>query len=151
MSPTSTPALSFKENEEVACYHGDLIYRAKVLAGEYWKNHESEKDGAYYFVHYPGWKSTHDEWVPESRLKHITEKVKLTTKKVKAKKVVAKKVVTVATPKRRTPARLVRPAAKVSKKVKASKAKAPSKTMKKAVTKVIAKPSGTSSRPRRGN
>jgi mortality factor 4-like protein 1 len=29
-------------------------------------------DGAYYFVHYQGWKTTWDEWVPQDRVLPLT-------------------------------------------------------------------------------
>jgi len=61
--------LTFNEDEKVLCFHGPLIYEAKILKGELWENKEIEKDnGPHYYVHYKGWKQKWDEWVPESRV-----------------------------------------------------------------------------------
>lgn len=34
------------------------LYDMKILKAEYWKDKEDHEDGAYYFVHYKGWKQT---------------------------------------------------------------------------------------------
>ncbi|KAJ3073906.1 Esa1p-associated factor, partial [Quaeritorhiza haematococci] len=70
--------LAFEDNEKILCFHGPLLYEAKVLKGEYWEGKEDEaQNGAHYFVHYKGWKQTWDEWVPESRtLKFNDENLK---------------------------------------------------------------------------
>jgi len=61
--------LTFNEDEKVLCFHGPLIYEAKILKGELWENKQIEKDnGPHYYVHYKGWKQKWDEWVPESRV-----------------------------------------------------------------------------------
>ncbi|KAK9765053.1 Esa1p-associated factor [Basidiobolus ranarum] len=72
--------LSFKKEEKILCFHGPLLYEAKVLKAEWWEEGidpetgEELEEGAHYFVHYKGWKQTWDEWVPESRtLKHNAE------------------------------------------------------------------------------
>jgi mortality factor 4-like protein 1 len=66
----------FQENEKVLCFHGPMIYEAKVLKQE--KKPESD----YFFVHYSGnlfsitnlgWKKTWDEWVPEARILKLSE------------------------------------------------------------------------------
>ncbi|EJT98250.1 MRG-domain-containing protein [Dacryopinax primogenitus] len=67
---------SFSINEKVLCYHGPLLYEAKVLKNETWDDTNSKLDhsrGPHYFVHYKGWKNTWDEWVPQSRLLKFTE------------------------------------------------------------------------------
>ena len=50
----------FAQNERVLCYHGPLIYEAKVLKAETWDetNSLSGSYGPHYFVHYKGWKQT---------------------------------------------------------------------------------------------
>ncbi|KAJ3105027.1 UDP-glucuronic acid decarboxylase 1 [Phlyctochytrium planicorne] len=70
--------LTFSENEKVLCFHGPLIYEAKVLKGELWQGKEPpEENGPHYFIHYKGWKQTWDEWVPETRvLKYNDENLK---------------------------------------------------------------------------
>src|SRR5579863_7108505 len=54
----STP--SFSVNERVLCYHGPLIYEAKVLKCEVWDETNTKLDtvGPHHFVHYKGWKQT---------------------------------------------------------------------------------------------
>jgi hypothetical protein len=55
----STP--SFATNERVLCYHGPLVYEAKVLKCEVWDETNTKLDsvGAHYLVHYKGWKQTY--------------------------------------------------------------------------------------------
>ncbi|CAO3658645.1 unnamed protein product [Umbelopsis ramanniana] len=65
---TKTSKTLFTENEKVLCFHGPLIYEAKVLQSD----HVATK-GFQYFIHYKGWKQTWDEWVPESRVLKWTD------------------------------------------------------------------------------
>ncbi|MBW0515892.1 hypothetical protein O181_055607 [Austropuccinia psidii MF-1] len=68
--------LAFSENERVLCYHGPLIYEAKILKIEECKDGERKelsRKGPEYWVHYKGWKQSWDEWVPESRLLKFSE------------------------------------------------------------------------------
>lgn len=52
----------FQENDKVLCFHGSMLYEAKVLETK-------EKEGKmYYFIHYKGWKNTWDEWLGEERV-----------------------------------------------------------------------------------
>ncbi|CAG8501408.1 819_t:CDS:10 [Diversispora eburnea] len=62
--------LNFSENEVVLCFHGPLLYEAKILKAENWGSNDSGSGdkGPHYFVHYKGWKKTWDEWVPEERV-----------------------------------------------------------------------------------
>jgi len=58
-SPTE---LSYEMNERVLCYHGPLIYEAKVLKSPIIHTEETAPPsgpGPYYFVHYKGWKQTY--------------------------------------------------------------------------------------------
>jgi mortality factor 4-like protein 1 len=92
-------APSFALGERVLCYHGPLIYEAKVLKCEVWDETNTKLDtiGPHYFVHYKGWKQTcvptrvllmasalsdfrypyivssWDEWVPTARLLKYSE------------------------------------------------------------------------------
>ncbi|KII84721.1 hypothetical protein PLICRDRAFT_57249 [Plicaturopsis crispa FD-325 SS-3] len=68
-------SISYAINERVLCYHGPLIYEAKVLKTEDWDETNSKLGsvGPHYFVHYKGWKQTWDEWVPASRLLKLNE------------------------------------------------------------------------------
>ena len=53
-------AQSFNPNERVLCYHGPLIYEAKILKAETWDatNTQTGALGVHYYVHYKGWKQT---------------------------------------------------------------------------------------------
>ncbi|KAM5530452.1 hypothetical protein V8D89_015892 [Ganoderma adspersum] len=68
-------AQSFTANERVLCYHGPLIYEAKVLKAETWDERTTQTGvvGPHYYVHYKGWKQTWDEWVDASRLLKFNE------------------------------------------------------------------------------
>ncbi|GAA5870359.1 hypothetical protein JCM16303_001975 [Sporobolomyces ruberrimus] len=73
LNPSSK--LPYAENEKALCFHGPLMYEAKVLKAEMWTK-ATNKNGAvgpHYFVHYKGWKQTWDEWVPEERLNKYNE------------------------------------------------------------------------------
>ncbi|KAJ6617905.1 MRG-domain-containing protein [Mycena sp. CBHHK59/15] len=61
---------TYSTGENVLCYHGPLIYVAKILKTQTVdeKNTITGKEGLHYFVHYKGWKTTWDEWVPSERL-----------------------------------------------------------------------------------
>ena len=62
-------APSFSVNERVLCYHGPLIYEAKVLKCEVWDETNTKLDtvGAHHFVHYKGWKQTCVSLLPTCR------------------------------------------------------------------------------------
>ncbi|CAG8558909.1 9852_t:CDS:10, partial [Dentiscutata heterogama] len=62
--------LNFSQDELILCFHGPLLYEAKILKAENWGPDDSEsgETGPHYFVHYKGWKKTWDEWVPEERV-----------------------------------------------------------------------------------
>jgi len=52
----------FTADEKVLCYHGPLLYEAKILKSK-------KESGNYsYFVHYQGWNKNWDEWVGEARI-----------------------------------------------------------------------------------
>jgi len=69
------PRVEFSENEKVLCYHGPLLYEAKVLKVKEISTEDTRDSGKgkQYWVHYKGWKSKWDEWVAESRLLKMTE------------------------------------------------------------------------------
>ncbi|KAJ2727002.1 Esa1p-associated factor [Coemansia sp. Benny D115] len=71
----SSSTLQFKANERILCFHGPLLYEAKVLKAELWDGSDPEAPdpGPHYFVHYKGWKQTWDEWVDESRTLKFNE------------------------------------------------------------------------------
>ncbi|KAJ7208046.1 MRG-domain-containing protein [Mycena pura] len=82
----SEPPPTYIAGENVLCYHGPLVYLAKILkvqpgeADE--KNTITGQDGLHYFVHYKGWKTTWDEWVPASRLLKDNEASRLLQKQL---------------------------------------------------------------------
>ncbi|PWN52642.1 NuA4 histone acetyltransferase complex, Eaf3/MRG15 subunit [Violaceomyces palustris] len=65
----------YQVGEKTLCFHGPLIYQAKVLKAEKWSGDDnaSGQTGPHYLVHYQGWKQTWDEWVPESRLLKLND------------------------------------------------------------------------------
>ncbi|KAI9140617.1 MRG-domain-containing protein [Paraphysoderma sedebokerense] len=60
--------LAFVPEEKILCFHGPMLYEAKVLKTELWEQSGEHAAGPHYFVHYKGWKQTWDEWVPQSRI-----------------------------------------------------------------------------------
>ena len=52
----------WKEGEKILCFHGPLIYEAKI------QQVEIQNGIPKYFIHYRGWNKNWDEWVPEARM-----------------------------------------------------------------------------------
>ncbi|KAJ2481908.1 Esa1p-associated factor [Coemansia sp. RSA 2131] len=71
----SSTSLLFRANERILCFHGPLLYEAKVVKAEMWDGTDPDapEPGPHYFVHYKGWKQTWDEWVDESRALKFNE------------------------------------------------------------------------------
>ncbi|KAJ2136391.1 Esa1p-associated factor [Coemansia sp. RSA 678] len=71
----SSTSLLFRSNERILCFHGPLLYEAKVVKAEMWDGTDPDapEPGPHYFVHYKGWKQTWDEWVDESRALKFNE------------------------------------------------------------------------------
>ncbi|KAJ2456187.1 Esa1p-associated factor [Coemansia sp. RSA 2336] len=67
--------LLFRPNERILCFHGPLLYEAKVVKAEMrdGSDPDAPEPGPHYFVHYKGWKQTWDEWVDESRALKFNE------------------------------------------------------------------------------
>lgn len=68
----SMPGASFSAGEQILCYHGPLIYEAKILKAEHLESGDGHGIGPHYLVHYKGWNEKWDEWVPESRVMKFT-------------------------------------------------------------------------------
>lgn len=91
----SASTTTFTQNERVLCYHGPMIYEAKILKIDNWDDSTTKSGavGPHFFVHYKGWKQTRvsatprlmmpgsdvlgscrwDEWVPAARLLKYNE------------------------------------------------------------------------------
>ena len=56
----SASTTTFTQNERVLCYHGPMIYEAKILKIDNWDeaNTKTGTVGPHFFVHYKGWKQT---------------------------------------------------------------------------------------------
>ncbi|CAI2172914.1 15259_t:CDS:2 [Funneliformis geosporum] len=72
---TQNKEFLYQQNEKILCYHGPMIYEAKILDFEYFENKhpKSNLTGPHYLIHYKGWKNTWDEWVAESRVLKFNE------------------------------------------------------------------------------
>ena len=53
----SASTTTFVQNERVLCYHGPMIYEAKILKIDGW-DETTGTVGPHFFVHYKGWKQT---------------------------------------------------------------------------------------------
>ncbi|KAI8074909.1 MRG-domain-containing protein [Gongronella butleri] len=65
------PAYKYNEQDKVLCFHGPLIYEAKILKRTV--DTDEPEPSALYRVHYQGWHKRYDEWVDDTRLHPITE------------------------------------------------------------------------------
>ncbi|KAK3344157.1 chromo domain-like protein [Lasiosphaeria hispida] len=72
MAPSKAPQAPFSKDERVLCFHMEMLYEAKILdvqpgeGGEGWQ----------YKIHYKGWKSSWDDWVPQDRVRKFTDENK---------------------------------------------------------------------------
>ncbi|KAK9470184.1 MRG-domain-containing protein [Dipodascopsis tothii] len=74
---------AFAANMRCLAYHGPLLYESKILKVHDPKTGESPpadeelpeemRDKIAYLIHYKGWKSTWDEWLPQERVLRWTE------------------------------------------------------------------------------
>ncbi|CAB5215974.1 unnamed protein product [Rhizophagus irregularis] len=80
----------YRDGEKVFCYHGKVIYEAKIVDTKYYvepnKHPKTGSIGPHYHIHYAGWKSSWDEWVDESRLLKCNEANLEKYKQIKNKK-----------------------------------------------------------------
>ena len=55
MSPSSAQGMKYAKNEKVLCFHGPLLYEAKVLDTDMWDEATyGTEAGPHFFVHYQG-------------------------------------------------------------------------------------------------
>lgn len=80
MAPSKQAALPpFSKDEKVLCFHGDLMYEAKITdlrsaSDPTNTNPQTIKaDDAQYRVHYKGWKASWDDWVSQDRIRKFTD------------------------------------------------------------------------------
>ncbi len=116
LKPPSAPqSLSqglFSEGEKVLCFHGPLIYEAKVQKVQMVEA-KLDRDGVprgtrlpKYFIHYNGWNKKWDEWVTairmlkhnESNLERKRELVLAHEANVRAKRMASKRKLETASP-----------------------------------------------------
>jgi len=69
MAPPKVPQPPFSKDERVLCFHMEMLYEAKILDIQAGENGE----GWQYKIHYKGWKSSWDDWVPQDRVRKFTE------------------------------------------------------------------------------
>ncbi|KAI1427988.1 chromo domain-like protein [Xylaria sp. FL1777] len=74
----------YSKDEKVLCFHGDLMYEAKII--DLRIEPGKKADDAQYRIHYKGWKSSWDDWVTHDRIRKLTEDNKqLATQLVQAR------------------------------------------------------------------
>ena len=104
MAPSkNSQALPYAKDEKVLCFHGDLMYEAKIIdirqgtsgnakdgkdgtgkSGSHHHHHNSSAPGEVkYLVHYKGWKSSWDDWVTADRIRKFDEENKMLASSLK--------------------------------------------------------------------
>ncbi|OSS50216.1 hypothetical protein B5807_04781 [Epicoccum nigrum] len=71
MAPAAAPEPTYRKDEKAFCFHHELLYEAKVIDVRPSEG-DDQKSGFQYKVHYKGWKTTWDDWVPQDRLRKLT-------------------------------------------------------------------------------
>ncbi len=66
------PQPPFQKDERVLCFHMEMLYEAKILD----TMPAEGGDGWQYKIHYKGWKSSWDDWVPQDRVRKFTDENK---------------------------------------------------------------------------
>ncbi|CAJ2511340.1 Uu.00g069650.m01.CDS01 [Anthostomella pinea] len=61
----------YSKDEKVLCFHGDLMYEAKVTEVKVEAGKKAED--AQYRIHYKGWKASWDDWVSHDRIRKFTD------------------------------------------------------------------------------
>jgi mortality factor 4-like protein 1 len=61
----------YSKDEKVLCFHGDLMYEAKII--DVRVEPGKKVDDAQYRIHYKGWKASWDDWVTHDRIRKFTE------------------------------------------------------------------------------
>ncbi|KAI1372261.1 MRG-domain-containing protein [Hypoxylon crocopeplum] len=72
MAPSrQNQAPPYAKDEKVLCFHGDLMYEAKVI--EVTVKPGQKPEDAQYRIHYKGWKASWDDWVSQDRIRKFTD------------------------------------------------------------------------------
>ncbi|KAI0901302.1 MRG-domain-containing protein [Annulohypoxylon nitens] len=72
MAPSrQNQAPPYAKDEKVLCFHGDLMYEAKIM--EVSVKPGQKPEDAQYRIHYRGWKASWDDWVSQDRIRKFTE------------------------------------------------------------------------------
>jgi len=58
MAPSTSTTPDYAKDEKVLCFHGELLYEAKVLDIRV-KDPDDRREGYMFRVHYKGWKNTY--------------------------------------------------------------------------------------------
>ncbi|KAI2631657.1 MRG-domain-containing protein [Xylaria nigripes] len=61
----------YSKDEKVLCFHGDLMYEAKIIEVKVESGKKAED--AQYRIHYKGWKASWDDWVTHDRIRKLTD------------------------------------------------------------------------------
>ncbi|KAI8956871.1 chromo domain-like protein [Daldinia sp. FL1419] len=69
--PRQNQTPPYAKDERVLCFHGDLMYEAKIMEVSV-KSGQKPED-AQYRIHYKGWKASWDDWVSQDRIRKFTE------------------------------------------------------------------------------
>ncbi|KAL1883069.1 hypothetical protein VTK73DRAFT_9995 [Phialemonium thermophilum] len=72
MAPPKQAQPPFSKDERVLCFHMEMLYEAKILDIQPGENGQ----GWQYKIHYKGWKSSWDDWVPQDRVRKFTDENK---------------------------------------------------------------------------
>ncbi|RYP54939.1 hypothetical protein DL769_010261 [Monosporascus sp. CRB-8-3] len=100
MAPSKhSHAPPYAKDERILCFHGDLMYEAKIIdvrqtssasGGNNGKDSSNSKSGSnsaddvMYRVHYKGWKASWDDWVTADRIRKFTDDNKQLASQLKA-------------------------------------------------------------------
>ncbi|KAI5864434.1 MRG-domain-containing protein [Durotheca rogersii] len=72
MAPSrQNQAPPYTKDEKVLCFHGDLMYEAKII--EVSAKPGQKPEDAQYRIHYKGWKASWDDWVSQDRIRKFTD------------------------------------------------------------------------------
>jgi len=69
MAPKQNQTPPYAKDERVLCFHGDLMYEAKVTEIK----PAAKVDDTQYRIHYKGWKASWDDWVSADRIRKFTD------------------------------------------------------------------------------